>query len=61
MIVEYEEEPWDFSAGALLVEESGGRITDMEGGSWNPYMPRYIASNGRIHHEVLKIWAEWQI
>ncbi|MEE9191954.1 MAG: inositol monophosphatase [Candidatus Aerophobetes bacterium] len=57
LIVEYEEGPWDFSAGALLVEESGGRVTDMEGCSWSPYMPRYIASNGRIHDEVLKIWA----
>lgn len=61
LIVEYEEGPWDFSAGALLVEESGGRITDMEGHSWNPYMARYIASNGRIHDEVLKIWAQRQI
>lgn len=57
LIVEYEEGPWDFSAGALLVEESGGRVTDMEGRSWSPHMPRYIASNGRIHDEVLKIWA----
>ena len=61
LIVEYEEGPWDFSAGALLVEESGGRVTDMEGRSWSPYMPRYIASNGRIHDEVLKIWARRNI
>jgi myo-inositol-1(or 4)-monophosphatase len=57
LIVEYEEGPWDFSAGALLVEESGGRVTDMEGRSWSPYMPRYIASNGKIHDEVLRMWA----
>lgn len=60
LIVEYQEAPWDFSAGALLVEESGGKITDMEGRSWNPYMPQYIASNGRIHDEILRIWAQRQ-
>jgi myo-inositol-1(or 4)-monophosphatase len=60
LIVEYQEEPWDFSAGALLVQESGGRITDMEGHSWNPYMDRYIASNGRIHDEILRIWSRRQ-
>ncbi|GAB5603400.1 inositol monophosphatase family protein [Thermus sp. FJN-A] len=46
--------PWDVAAGWLLVEEAGGRVTDLEG---RPYRlgHRYIvASNGRIHQALLE-------
>ena len=46
--------PWDVAAGWLLVEEAGGRVTDLEG---KPYRlgHRYIvASNGRIHEALLQ-------
>ena len=45
--------PWDVAAGWLLVEEAGGRVTDLEG---RPYRlgHRYIvATNGRIHEALL--------
>ena len=44
--------PWDVAAGWLLVEEAGGRVTDLEG---NPYRlgSRYIlATNGRVHEAL---------
>lgn len=46
--------PWDVAAGWLLVEEAGGRVTDLEG---QPYRlgSRYIvATNGRIHEALLR-------
>jgi len=46
--------PWDVAAGWLLVEEAGGRVTDLEG---KPYRlgHRYIvASNGRVHQALLE-------
>jgi myo-inositol-1(or 4)-monophosphatase len=46
-------QPWDSAAGALLVAEAGGRLSDWRGGPWNPWSDRLIASNGRIHDELI--------
>jgi len=45
--------PWDTAAGGLLVKEAGGRIPGMEGEAWNPFEANVVASNGRIHGELL--------
>lgn len=47
--------PWDVAAGWLLVEEAGGRVTDLDG---HPYRlgHRYIvATNGHIHSALLEL------
>lgn len=41
--------PWDMSAGALLVEEAGGRVTNLAGGQFDSRGGEVVASNGRIH------------
>ncbi len=46
---------WDISAGALLVEEAGGLVTNLKGEKWNPYQGNYVFSNGKIHKEILGI------
>lgn len=49
---------WDIAAGVVLIEEAGGRVTDISGKSVN-YMedkPRIICSNGKIHDAILKIY-----
>lgn len=45
---------WDVAAGFLLVEEAGGKITDLRGGKYNLHQNKYVISNGRIHKELLK-------
>jgi len=45
--------PWDIAAAALLVEEAGGRITDLSGGPFEPRSGELVASNGHIHDEML--------
>lgn len=45
--------PWDIAAGALLVEEAGGRISHMGGASFQVDCRDVLASNGRIHDEML--------
>ena len=45
--------PWDVAAGCLLVEEAGGRVTDPEGRPVSLAAPSVVASNGRIHDEML--------
>jgi myo-inositol-1(or 4)-monophosphatase len=48
--------PWDVAAGALLVEEAGGRVSDNQGG---PYQleksPTILASNGLLHEAMAQI------
>jgi len=44
--------PWDVAAGALIVEEAGGRVSDFEGQAFDPFNQRALASNGRIHEEM---------
>lgn len=50
--------PWDTAAGVVLVEEAGGKITDLQG---QPYVlggPTILASNGLIHAEMVRVAAE---
>lgn len=46
--------PWDTAAGALMVKEAGGRVTDMEGQVYNFESRHILASNGIIHEEMLE-------
>jgi myo-inositol-1(or 4)-monophosphatase len=50
--------PWDAAAGALLVEEAGGRVTDLRGGPLDLEAPTIVASNGRIHDAMLAVLAD---
>ena len=52
---EHKLEPWDSAAGYLLVEEAGGKVTDFEGNKFSPYQHRVLATNGKIHDEMLKV------
>ncbi|OFW14889.1 MAG: hypothetical protein A3F70_03845 [Acidobacteria bacterium RIFCSPLOWO2_12_FULL_67_14] len=47
--------PWDVTAGALIVEEAGGRITGMDGAPFAPEKGHLVASNGRVHGEMLAV------
>jgi myo-inositol-1(or 4)-monophosphatase len=44
--------PWDVAAGALLIEEAGGRVTDFGGGDGWLFGKNILATNGRIHGAV---------
>ena len=46
--------PWDFTAGALLVTEAGGTVTDFKGNKNYLEGNHIVASNGLIHTELLK-------
>jgi len=45
--------PWDVAAGALIVEEAGGRLTGMGGEPFNAAVPHLVASNGHLHPHLL--------
>ncbi len=46
--------PWDVCAGNLIVEEAGGRVTAADGGPAPANGSSVLASNGRIHDQVLE-------
>jgi myo-inositol-1(or 4)-monophosphatase len=46
---EHKLQAWDSAAGFLIVEEAGGKVTDLKGNVYNPYQPGIIATNGKIH------------
>jgi myo-inositol-1(or 4)-monophosphatase len=50
--------PWDTAAGALLVAEAGGRVTDFAGGPFDGSGREILASNGLIHESMLRVLAE---
>jgi len=52
---ECELSPWDFAAGKILVEEAGGNITDSEGRPLTLKNSSVVASNGKIHEDMLEI------
>lgn len=41
--------PWDVAAGALIVREAGGAVSDFAGGAHDLFGPETLASNGRLH------------
>lgn len=47
--------PWDTAAGYLIVKEAGGRVTDFKGGTFNIFSREILASNGKIHGEMVKV------
>ncbi|HEX6729234.1 MAG TPA: inositol monophosphatase family protein, partial [Pyrinomonadaceae bacterium] len=46
---------WDMAAGALLIKEAGGRITNFEDEPLDIYTKKVVASNGLIHSSMLKL------
>jgi len=49
---------WDVAAASLFVEEAGGRITNLVGDAVDLDAPAVVASNGRIHDEMLSVLRE---
>lgn len=52
---EHKLEAWDSAAGFLIVEEAGGKVTDHEGNKFSVYQHRVLATNGKIHDEMIEV------
>jgi myo-inositol-1(or 4)-monophosphatase len=50
---EHKLQAWDSAAGFLIVEEAGGKVTDFNGNHYSPYQASILATNGKIHDEML--------
>lgn len=58
---EYDLSSWDISAGALIIQEAGGRFTDLEGNDFTLRTRKICASNGKVHDEILKVLNEARV
>jgi myo-inositol-1(or 4)-monophosphatase len=47
--------PWDVAAGALMIEEAGGRVSNYAGGPLDIFNPPILASNGLIHEQMMRV------
>ncbi len=52
--------PWDIAAGALMVEEAGGRVSNFGGGTFAARGGEIVASNSLIHPELLATIAAYR-
>ncbi len=50
--------PWDMAAGVVVLEEAGGRTSEMTGKPANIRSPHILASNGILHAEIEELFAE---
>ena len=46
---------WDVAAGSLLVEEAGGKVTDLSGCNSHIYGNQILAGNGIINEQMLEV------
>jgi myo-inositol-1(or 4)-monophosphatase len=46
---------WDVMAGALIVQEAGGRVTGIDGSEWQPYAGHVLATNGHLHDQMVDV------
>ena len=51
---------WDVAAGALLVEEAGGRMSGIDGGPFDAAAGHLIASNAAVHDQMLAVVDEFR-
>jgi myo-inositol-1(or 4)-monophosphatase len=51
---EYGVRPWDTAAGALIVEEAGGRVTTFGGDPYPLDDPGIVATNGLVHEALMR-------
>ena len=47
--------PWDLSAASLVVEEAGGRLSRLDGATFDTQCGQIVASNGLIHDEMIAV------
>ena len=52
-MIEAESKIWDFAALKVIVEETGGKVTDVQGNAINKNSTSVVATNLHLHEQVL--------
>ncbi len=51
----YQAHPWDAAAGVVLIQEAGGRVSNLDGSPYNLHTLDLLASNGPLHPAMLDV------
>jgi len=54
---EWRLKPWDCAAGQIIVQEAGGRLSDFSGKPFSVYGQQTLATNSKIHRQMLNVMA----
>ncbi len=46
--------PWDVAAGIVIVEEAGGKVTNLHGQPYSLDQPGWLATNGLVHQAIIE-------
>jgi len=52
---EWKLHPWDTAAGALIVREAQGTVSDFRGATFDLFGEQTLASNGALHPEMVRV------
>jgi myo-inositol-1(or 4)-monophosphatase len=52
--------PWDVTAGAVIVAEAGGTVSDYRGGLFRSDRREIVASNGLVHDQLLEVLRRYE-
>ncbi|TSC75673.1 MAG: myo-inositol-1(or 4)-monophosphatase [Parcubacteria group bacterium Gr01-1014_30] len=48
-------DPWDLAPGVLLVQEAGGKVTDLRERPWHLGLDDFLFTNGKLHKTSLRV------
>ena len=48
-------QPWDMAAGGLVVSEAGGQVSRYDGQPIDLFRGQVVASNGRLHRQMIEV------
>jgi myo-inositol-1(or 4)-monophosphatase len=51
---------WDIVAGALILQEAGGKVSDYRGDELDLKIGEVVASNGRLHPDLVDVTREYR-
>lgn len=46
---------WDVAAGSLILTEAGGTLSDFNGDEYSVYNKQILATNGKVHNQLLEV------
>jgi len=52
--------PWDIAAGALIVAEAGGSVTNLDGSAFQSRGGEVLATNGIIEQSMIDVIRRWR-
>ena len=58
---EYGLNAWDVAAGAFLIEQAGGKVSDFKGGNGYIFGREIVASNAAVFDEFLEVIAKFMV